>query len=102
MARGRKSAIGSRTTNANGYTYEKTENGWVPAHHLIAKEKLGRPLNQDERVAFKDGDHRNISTDNIIVVKKRSMGLEAQIARIEAQIESLQDKLSFLKSQRSS
>ena len=72
MARGTAAKVGDRFTNANGYTYEKTEDrSWVGVHILIAEEKLGRKLREGERASFVDGDRSNLNPDNI-VVKTRS------------------------------
>lgn len=56
----------------NGYHYTRQGPGnWVLTHHLVAAEKLGRPVNTDvETVRFVDGDRENLSPDNILVVLK--------------------------------
>jgi hypothetical protein len=93
MPRGSKSVVGDRFTNANGYTYEKTDNGWEALHKLIAERKLGRPLKTSERVYFKDSNRRNIDPDNIGVKVKLSSSSKARLALVEAKIADLKDQL---------
>jgi hypothetical protein len=71
MSRGKHAAVGQETVNANGYTMVKTAQGWKFKHHLVAEQKLGRPLEKDERVTFKDNNRNNFDPDNILVSRKQ-------------------------------
>jgi hypothetical protein len=58
--------IGTRKVReSDGHTVIKTDEGWRYLSHLIAEEKLRRPLRPGERVTYLDGDHTNLSPDNI-------------------------------------
>ncbi len=97
MPRGRAAELGTETVNAMGYTYVKTENGWVGKHFLVAAKSLGRPIdNKTELVRFKDGDKTNFHPDNIVVVPRRPRSDAAQRARLESQIQELQAQLDLL------
>jgi hypothetical protein len=100
VPRGTVRAIGDRFKNKNGYTYEKTENGWEPVHQLIAEKRLGRPLKPEERAAFKDNDRTNLADDNIIIVPKYSkQSARAKLIRTEEQIRELQEQAQELREQ---
>jgi len=99
LTRGRVSTIGATRVSPNGYHYTRTEKGWVTTHTIVAEERLGRPLEKNERVKFKDGDRTNLSPDNLIVyiVQERSKNrkiaqLKARIADLQAQLEELEDE----------
>ena len=94
MPRGAAKDIGAEFTNANGYTYVKTEQGWTPKQKVIAEEKLGRPLRLDERAYFADGDRRNFDPSNIdvkVVHDKKSP--QGQLLIVQAKIDDLQAQL---------
>jgi uncharacterized membrane protein len=67
MPRGQAAEVGSETIAQNGYTWVRVEGGWKYKHVLIAEEKLGRPLEADERVSFKDHNRTNFDPNNIVV-----------------------------------
>lgn len=95
MARGKAATVGDTMVNVNGYHNTRTADGWRLTHHLIAEEKLGRPVNTDvEMIRFVDGDRSNLSPDNIEVIKKNKVGLRRRKALIEAKIEDLQAELA--------
>lgn len=96
MVRGRTSPVGSTRVSANGYHYTQTTKGSRLTHHLIAEQKLGRPIRDNERVVFKDGSRRNLSKDNIEVVVKGSATKARERARITARIQELQADLRAL------
>jgi hypothetical protein len=52
---------------AGDYLQIRVHGQWRLKHHLVAEEKLGRPLVEGERVYFIDGDNRNFDPDNIKV-----------------------------------
>lgn len=96
MPRGEVSKLGTVTVTANGYSYTKTERGWIPTHQLIAEKKLGRQLLPCERATFEDGDRKNLDPNNIVVVPKNKMSKAARAAKLEAQIAELQAQLKLL------
>jgi|SRR5215831_10146877 len=89
MSRGRKAEVGDTNIAQNGYHYTRTAEGWVLTHRLIAEEKLGRPLLENERIKFKDKDRTNLNPDNIIVFTGKEASKSRQIARLNARIEEL-------------
>jgi hypothetical protein len=96
MVRGQTARTGSTRISDNGYHYTKTPKSWRLTHHLLAEEKLGRPLKEDERVYFVDKDRTNLSADNIIVklkdegsIQRRRVHLETRIAELSAELEEL-------------
>lgn len=99
MPRGIAAEVGSETTNVNGYTYVKTEEGWRPKQELIAEEHiLKRPIRIDERVRFKDNDRQNFAVENLEVVPRMSKGSpQAQLAKVNGQIDELEAQLDMLR-----
>lgn len=102
MARGRKSKPGDTRWSPNGYHYTRTKTKWELTHKLIAEETLGRPLRDNERIRYKDGDRRNLSPENIAVytVKERSgeaklAALKAKRDDLDAQIRELENELAL-------
>lgn len=93
--RGHPAALGDTRTSPNGYHYTRTENGWELTGRLVAAKKLGRPLAQNERIRYVDGDRTNLNPDNIevYVVTKN---VNRRRAQIEARIEELQSELRDL------
>lgn len=98
MARGAKAELGDTYIAANGYHYTKAAlNGHEEfrlTHHILAEQELGRPLREDERVVFLDGNRSNLDPDNIAVrvkgkatARRRLAQLEARKLEIEAEIE---------------
>jgi hypothetical protein len=83
----------------NGYHYTRYEDGWRLTHHALAEEKLGRPLREDERVVFVDGDRTNLDPANIEVKLKTAQTLRKKEARLVARIEQLQSELADVRAQ---
>jgi len=102
MARGTAAKVGDRFTNANGYTYEKTEDrSWIAVHVLIAEEKLGRKLREGERASFKDGDRSNLDPDNIVVkVRLGKKSPRARLAVVNAMIQDHREQLEILEEEK--
>jgi hypothetical protein len=101
VSRGTSKEIGDHFTNANGYTYEKTEAGWTPLHQVIAEKKLGRPLKPEERAYYIDGNRTNHSEDNVgVKIKYPKQSPQGKLIAINAQIQDLQDQLEELAVQR--
>jgi len=105
LPRGQIAKPGDTNVSANGYHYTKVEGKWRLTHHIIAEEKLGRPLGTDERVVFADGNRSNREPSNIQVLKRTSGKspaarlaiLDSKIAELEAQREDL---IAEMKSQK--
>ena len=98
MARGKAANIGDTRVAPNNYHYTKVEDDgtgkpvWRLTHHIIAEQKLGRKLREDERVTF-IGSRRDLSPENIRVVEKGRGSLRRRAAQIEARIAELQAEL---------
>jgi hypothetical protein len=89
MARGKASEAGDTRVSSNGYHYTRTVKEWRLTHHIMAEQLLGRPLADNERVRFKDGNRYNLEADNIEVYKKGS----SSIARTRAQLLARRDEI---------
>jgi len=97
MTRGITAEVGETRISQNGYQYTKTPQEWRLTHQIIAEEMLGRPLQDDERVRFKDTNRRNLSPSNILIVKKkRNSSVEKRRAYLTAKIADLQAQLEEL------
>lgn len=98
MPRGVKAEDGSTFVNANGYHHTRVGGKWRPTAHLLAEEKLGRPLDpKADQVRFADGDRYNLDPSNIVVQPKRDRhSKEARIAQLEVRIAELQQELKLL------
>lgn len=97
--RGSRSEVGDTRVSKNGYHYTKTEEKWELTHHLIAQEKLGRPLSADERAVFVDGDRTNLDPGNIDVRRKATASLRKKEANLVARIEEMQAELDAVRMQ---
>jgi hypothetical protein len=97
MPRGTTSKVGDVMINALGYSQTRTEQGWRPTSHLVAEEKLGRGLREDEVVRFADNDRTNLDPSNITIhLKGPRKSRAAMIARLTARIADLQAELELL------
>ena len=104
MGRGQEAIVGTTRVSKNGYSYTKVldaagKPGWKLTHWIIAEEKLGRPLADDERVVFIKS-HTDLSPANIKVVKRDLPPLDRQINKIQDKIVDLQDQLDGLLEQK--
>lgn len=87
MPRGVAAKDGDTNVAPNGYHYTRQNGKFRLTHHIIAEEKLGRPIDTTrETVRFKDRDKTNLSPENIEVVPKGKASIRARLARVEAQI----------------
>jgi hypothetical protein len=91
------SKAGDTNVSANGYHYTRTETEWRLTNHLVAEEKIGRGLQDEERAILVFKDSRNLSPDNIRVVKKGKASVRRRRANVEARIAELQAELELLK-----
>jgi hypothetical protein len=60
------------------------------------EQKLGRDLQPNERVRFRDGDRKNLVIDNLEVCVNGKKSLAAQRARLETKLEQIQAALDDL------
>lgn len=85
----------------NGYVVVKQASGeWKYKHHILAEEKLGRLLESNERVCFKDGDRTNLDLSNIEIRWKlpakryqRQSHLRREIIRVQSTLRQLEEQL---------
>jgi hypothetical protein len=102
MPKGQTAEIGTERWSQNGYLTVKTEEGWRYKHHLIAEEKLGRPLEPTERVVFGNGDRKDFDPDNIwIEVSKKRRNrifmLEQKVIKLSDELEEIRNELQTLR-----
>lgn len=90
MPRGNASKVGDTRVAQNGYQYTRTEAGQRLTHHIIAEEKLGRPLTGKDLVTFVDGDRTNLDPSNIRIRPKKVASLRSQLIKIDNKIKELQ------------
>lgn len=99
MPRGQTSEVGATMVNQNGYHHTKTEAGWRLTHHIIAEQKLGRPIQANETAYFRDGDRANLDPKNIDVRLRASSSIRKQIARLDERIRELKAQRTELANQ---
>jgi len=80
----------------NGYHYTRTERKWELTHHLIAAEKLGRPIEDDETCRFADGDRTNLHPDNIVVQSKVKKTTRKQLDALYVKRDELEQQIAHL------
>lgn len=96
MPRGTRAKEGDVSIAQNGYSYTHTKEGRRLTHHIIAEEKLGRPLASNERVSFADGDRTNFDPSNILVTIKQAASIASRLAKVNRKIHELQQERSQL------
>ncbi len=96
MPRGSTSKVGDKRVSPNGYEYTKTEEGWILTHKLVAEKRDGVKYNGDVTFRYADGDKTNFDPDNIIVMPKKFKSTASRRARLEARIAELQAELDSL------
>jgi hypothetical protein len=104
MARGAAAAIGAERVSQNGYHYTKTVEGWVLTHRKVAEEViLGRPLQPDERVNFRNRNRLDLRPENLIVtkvktdlssLKKRRLDIISRIEELQGQLADLEEEIN--------
>lgn len=98
MTRGAPAELGTTRVSQNGYEYTKTDTGWKLTHRHLAELKLGRPLNANERVVFRDGDKTNLKPGNLVIKPKHTSTIRKRITEIELRISELQyERLQLIK-----
>lgn len=98
MPRGSAAKDGNTFVNQNGYHHTRVEGKWRPTAHIIAEEKLGRPIDKEtEIVRFVDGDRHNLNPNNITVqLRPNKRSKEARIAQLQSRIADLEAELKLL------
>lgn len=95
--RGQTAKVGDTRVSKNGYHYTKCATKWRLTHHIIAEQKLGRVLKENERVIFGEGGKRDLSPDNVLIIEKGSGTIARERARLAARIQELTAQLNELK-----
>lgn len=104
MARGKAATVGDTRVSKNGYHYTKVAdhplapNGWILTHWLTAEKKLGRQLNENESVRFKDQSYKSKPYDmaGIVIVKKKTSSLRKRLAVVEDRIRELTAEKEYI------
>jgi hypothetical protein len=86
MPRGAEAPIGAERVAPNGYRYRKMDYGWELVSRVLMIEKIGRPLREDEYVAFIDGDKTNIVIENLEIRIRGKASLRKRLAQVEARL----------------
>lgn len=102
MSRGYRSKVGDTRTSPNGYHYTRTPDGWELTGRILGAQKLGRKLEANERIRYKDGDRTNLDPDNIEVYVAKAKSPAAQKAALEAKRDELEAQIAELEEQLSS
>lgn len=102
MPRGQAAEIGTERWSQNGYLTVKTEEGWRYKHHIVAEEKLGRPLEPTERVLFGNGDRKDFDPNNIWIEtskkrRNRIFVLDQKVVKMIAELEGIRAELEQLR-----
>lgn len=93
MPKGVAAPVGTRRKTQNGYWTTKTEVGWRYDHQLVAEEELGRPLERDEDVRFKDKDKDNLDPDNLEVITTiRKIPRLTSLNKIRNRLDKVEEK----------
>jgi hypothetical protein len=106
MGRGQTAQLGDTRIAKNGYHYTKIEprengiasNGWILTHWLTAEKKLGRQLEPNESVRFKEPKFKRTpyDPDGIVIIKKKTASARRRIAVIDDRIRELQAERAIL------
>jgi HNH endonuclease len=83
----------------NGYAVVKVDGKWRYKHHLIAEAQLGRPLEPNERVSFRDKNRMNLDPENIEVKRKQSTKRWKRLRLLRRRILDMDAKLLELKAE---
>lgn len=97
--RGNTAPDGTTRVAKNGYSYTKQDGKWRLTHHILAEEKLGRCLEEGERVSFADGKRANLKKSNIVITVQGFSSLRRRKAQIESRILELQAELRRIEKQ---
>ena len=95
MGRGNVAEDGATMVSKNGYHYTKQNKKWRLTHHIVAEEKLGRPLREDERVSFADKNRKNLKPSNLVIDRRGQTSIRTRMARIQAKIDELEAELAY-------
>jgi len=64
--------------NGAGYTYVYAETGkLILKARAIVEKRIGRTLQDHERVLYRDGDRKNCAEDNLVLAYKAGVPLDA-------------------------
>lgn len=97
-----QASIGTERIAQNGYHYIKVAEGrWRLRHHIVAEDKYGRKVRENERVIFKDKDRDNFNPNNIEIVVKNKTNTAVALARLIARRDELNARIAELESEQS-
>lgn len=99
--RGSVAKEGYTNWTQNGYHQTKHKGKMRYTHHLIAEEKLGRSLTDEEQAYFIDGNRKNLDPGNIGVrpiIKRRRQAMNSKSLNKLERIErlDLQERVATL------
>ena len=101
MPRGVARPIGYEVTMKNGFVKVKTAEPdvWTLKHHVVAEQKLGRPLESGERVTlFNSKETRSDpKPEDVLVVKVKPKTQKTKKMTKDSRIEELEDRVGELK-----
>jgi hypothetical protein len=97
MPRGTANKPGDTRVSPNGYHYTKTKERWRLTHHLIAEEALGRRLEPNERVSFRNGKKTDLRLENIMVQEKGFASWRRRLAILEAKRDEIEADIAEAK-----
>lgn len=99
MSRGATAPDGATRVSQNGYHYTKRNGKWELTHRIVAEEQiLHRPLEQTERVEFKNKNKMDFRPENLRVatVKADTHTLERRKAELEAKRDEINAQISYI------
>ncbi len=96
MARGRNACVGDTRISPNGYHYTKTEEKWELTGRLVMERALGRKLDPQERVRYKDNDRLNNSVDNLTLIVTSPGGAKKELAKLYAKRDEINARIQEL------
>ena len=80
----------------NGYKYIKRDGEWITVARYAMERHLGRKLEDDERVNYKDPkDKENLDISNLYITKNK-LNPKKRLAQLHARKESLEAEINQL------
>lgn len=95
MPRGQTAEVGARRKTQNGYWTTKTEAGWKYDHQLVVEQSLGRPLDRDEDIRFKDKNKDNLDPDNLeVITTVKKVPSLTSLNKIRTRLDKVEEKFT--------
>jgi hypothetical protein len=93
MPKGQRAEVGTRRKTQNGYWTTKTEDGWKYDHQLVVEQYLGRPLERDEDIRFKDKNKDNLDPDNLeVITTTKKVPSLTSLNKIRSRLDKVEEK----------